>query len=588
MKESLVALVKNNMQNQIKNLIKDALKKLDIEEVDFIVEHPEDFKNGDYSTNVAMVYFGPISKHNINNIFEKGGHVTIGRSTNETSKFKSPKMFAETLKVELEKNLTKEIEKVEVAGAGFINFYLSQEFFTNSINEILEKGEKFGQNNSLSGQKVIIEHTDPNPFKEFHIGHLMPNVIGSTVSRIFEWNGGEVKQACYQGDVGMHVAKAVWAMKNGSDIKEAYVVGTKAYEENENFKKEIQEINKKIYDRSDVNINKIYDLGRAESLEYFDSIYTMLGTNFDYLFFESEVASIGKEIVEENTGKTGPEQSRRIFEKGDEGAIIFRAENFDEHLHTRVFVNSEGLPTYEAKELGLAKVKYEKYQYDKSVIITGNEINDYFKVLLCAIKQIFPELAEKTTHLSHGMLRLPTGKMSSRTGDVITAENLIEIVKEKTKGDEGVAIAAIKYMILRQSIGGDIIFDIEKSVSTEGDSGPYLQYSNVRANSVLEKAKIENLVPNTNSPEDWGVIELEKLLYRFPEVVLYSMQELEPHHIVNYLTELARAFNSFYGNTKIIDKDDASSPYKLALTSAFATVMQNGLYLLGIKVPEKM
>ena len=224
----------------------------------------------------------------------------------------------------------------------------------------------------------------------------------------------------------------------------------------------------------------------------------------------------------------------------------------------------------------------------KSVIITGNEINDYFKVLLCAMKQIFPELAEKTLHFSHGMLRLPTGKMSSRSGDVITAENLIEMLKEKVKGDERVAIGAIKYMILRQAIGGNIIFDLEKSVSTEGDSGVYLQYSYARANSILKKAKESKIMSTCEVDNIWQTTELEKLLYKFPEVVLRAGQEFAPHYIVSYLTELARAYNSFYGNNQIIGEKDPASPYKVALSEAFSIAMRNGLNVLGIPVLEKM
>jgi arginyl-tRNA synthetase len=186
------------------------------------------------------------------------------------------------------------------------------------------------------------------------------------------------------------------------------------------------------------------------------------------------------------------------------------------------------------------------------------------------------------------MLKLPSGKMSSRTGSIIAAEDLIDQVKEKVKGDEKIAIGAIKYMILRQAIGGDIIFDFEKSVSTEGDSGVYLQYSCVRAKSVLEKAEAAGMLTSTESPTDWQVTLLEKLLYKFPEVVLRSAQELQPHYVTNYLTELAQAFNSFYGNTVIINENDESSPYKLSITKAFSLVMQNGLHLLGIQTPERM
>ena len=539
------------MQLKIKNLIQEALRNLNIKEVDFVIEHPADLKMGDYSTNVAMVLA-------------------------KTTKI-NPKDLADKIAKEINKKLPKEISKTEAVG-GFINFYLSSEFFAGSSKEII-KDKNFGQNQNLKGQKIIVEHTDPNPFKEFHVGHLMPNVVGSAVARILEWNGAEVKQACYQGDVGLHVAKAVWGFVNSGDWNRSYALGSKAYDEDEKPKKEIEDINRKIYAKNS-EVMSIYEAGKKLSLDNFEKIYEKLGTKFDFYFFESETADFGKEIVEKNIGK--------IFEQGERGAVIFRAENFDKTLHTRVFINSEGIPTYEAKELGLAKIKYEKYKYDKSIIITGNEINDYFKVLLCAMKKIFPELAEKTLHFSHGMLRLPTGKMSSRTGDVITAESLIEMVKEKVKGDESVAIGAIKYMILRQSIGGDIVFDIDKSVSTEGDSGVYLQYSYARANSIIEKAKAEKISVSEKPPKDWETTELEKLLYRFPEVVSRAGAEFAPHHIVSYLTELARAYNSFYGNNTIVDKNDSSSPYKVALSEAFSIVMKNGLNILSIKAPERM
>jgi len=522
--------------DKLKKLISEALLSVGSEGKPFVLEHPQRLAFGDYSTNAGIV----------------------------SGKAKEIADYIEAHKPE-------EIEKVEVK-AGFINFYLSKDFIAESLKEIIKKGEDFGKNQSLKGEKVMVEHTDPNPFKQLHIGHLMPMTVGVSIANIFEWSGAEVKQACYQGDVGLHVAKAIYGMLN--DAKEPYVFGTKAFDENEDTKKEIIGINKKVYDRSDDNINRLYDAGRKESLDYFDSVYKKLGLKFDYSFFESQTAQIGKEIVEKNTGT--------IFEKSD-GAIVFKAEKYDEHLHTRVFINSEGLPTYEAKELGLAKVKFETYPYTKSLVITGNEINDYFRVLLCAMKQIFPDLAEKTTHLSHGMLRLPTGKMSSRTGDVITAEALIDEVKEKVKGDEAVAIGAIKYMILRASIGGDIIFDLEKSVSTEGDSGVYLQYAHARAHSLLEKSEIKVSVLGEREVNH----EIEKLLYRFPEVVERAMQEYAPHHITTYLTELAGSFNNFYAHEKVLD-DSPESAYRLAVVSAFKTVMKNGLDILGIPAPEKM
>lgn len=561
------------IQEKLKNSIKEALRSLSITADEVHLEHPTDLNFGDYSSNVALAYAKELKM--------------------------KPRELAEKIAGEIGAQKIKEIEKVEVAGTGFLNFFLSKEFFAGSLSEAFKAGENFGSNESLKGKKIIIEYTDPNPFKEFHIGHLMSNTIGESLSRIIQFHGAEVKRACYQGDVGLHVAKAIYGLlkidndtsRNIRKLGEAYSIGARAYEE-EAFKNEINEINKKIYDRSDEEINKLYDWGRKVSLEYFETIYEKLGTKFNFYFFESETGEFGKKIVEENI-KNG------VFEKSD-GAIVFKGEKYG--LHTRVFINSEGLPTYEAKELGLVKIKNEKYPYDSSVVITGNEVNDYFKVLLKAMEIIFPELAEKTKHISHGMLRLPTGKMSSRTGDVITAESLIvdveKLVSEKIKDRnydkalekeiiEKVSIGAIKYSILKHTVGGDIIYDFEKSISFEGDSGPYLQYSYARAKSVLEKAKTEGVKASVGKIIS-ETTELEKLLYRFPEIVERARKEHSPHHIASYLIELAGSFNGFYAKHKIVDKEDETSSYKVALTAAFTSTMKNGLNLLGIQVPERM
>jgi arginyl-tRNA synthetase len=282
--------------------------------------------------------------------------------------------------------------------------------------------------------------------------------------------------------------------------------------------------------------------------------------------------------------------------------VVFHGEKYNPKLHTRVFITDKNLPTYEAKDIAHALRKYEEYKFDKAIIVTANEQDEYFKVVLCALNEINSEIAKKTTHISHGLLKLDGEKMASRKGNVITGEGLINAVEdrallemkdrefsdlERRKVSEIVAIAAIKYSILRQSTGGDIIFDFEKSLSFEGDSGPYLQYSCTRANSVLEKAKQENILANTHTDSVQN-FELERLLYKFPEIVERSVNEYEPHYIANYLIEIARSFNSFYGNNLIVKKDDTDSPYKVALTAAFSLVMQKGLYLLGIEIPERM
>ena len=550
------------MQEEIKIIIKSALKEFRIEADAVHIEHPADFSHGDYSTNVAMQYAPQVKK--------------------------SPTEFAQELARELNKNKSEHIDRIEVAGPGFINFFLSKEFFADFLNTVLKHVETFGKNNILKDKKVVIEYTDPNPFKEFHIGHLMSNAVGESLSRIVEFSGAEARRANYQGDVGLHVAKAVWGkIKNQSmGWAEAYVYGAERYEE---YKKEINEINKKIYEGSDSEISALYESGKKASLADFEEIYKRLGTKFDFYFFENESGPVGLEIIEKHND---------IFEKSD-GAVVFHGEKFDSTLHTRVFVTKNGLPTYEAKELGLAKIKYKKYPYDISFVVTGNEVKDYFLVVHKAMELVFPELAEKTKHVPHGMLRLSSGKMSSRTGDVISAEFLLNDVKnrvlqkmkdadnsQKEKIADQIAVGAVKYSILKQSTGSDIIFDFEKSLSFEGDSGPYLQYTHARACSVMEKAKNAGISASVKSvPEKTR--DIERFLSRFPEIVERAYIEREPHYITTYLTQLAGAFNNFYAQERVIDGGEFA-PYRLAIVEAVSIVLKNGLYLLGIQAPEKM
>lgn len=551
------------------------------ENSEFLIEMPRERNRGDYSTNIAYGIAEKIKK--------------------------SPQEVALLLQKEIEKDKSI-IEKIDVVN-GFINFWLKREVFIDSIGKTLKASGTYGKNNALKNKKVVIDYTDPNPFKEFHIGHLMSNAIGESLSRVFEFQGAKVKRVCYSGDVGIHVAKAIWGMIRIKDsirslgsaalldqkmklLNSAYADGSQQYEVNPEAKKEIVDLNKKIYDRSDKEINYFYDLGKKWSLKHFDEIYKKLGTKFDDFIFESQTGKIGQKIVE-----TGLKKG--VFEHS-EGAVVFKGEQYG--LHTRVFINSEGIPTYEAKDLGLAKIKFDKFRYDVSVVVTGNEVNDYFKVMLCAMDKLLPELASKTKHIGHGMLRLPEGKMSSRTGKVISGESMIsqieELINDKIKNRElnekekieisqKVAIGAIKYSVLKQSIGKDIIFDFKKSISFDGDSGPYLQYSYARAMSVLKKAKAERINASLKlPPENIGIFE--KSLYYFPEIVLRAGTSCEPHHLLQYLTELAGMFNGYYAENKIVDKEDKLSAYKIALTKAFAIVMENGLWLIGISPLEKM
>lgn len=577
----------NNISKQINDLIRDSLKGTDFSDAPFIVEHPKDISNGDYATNLAFV----VSKK-------------IGTS---------PQRVAKLLVEKMSKGIPEDVSEITIAGSGFINFRLKQEFFRKSLEKIIDTDQEFGKNKKLDGERIIIDFTDPNPFKQFHIGHLMSNAIGESFARLLSWSGAKVTRVCYQGDVGMHVAKAIWGIYQTLDsfpkeedslsiktdfLGKAYVIGATKYEESEEAKKEIQEINRKIYElydetkTTDLDLEQYYEIGKRWSLKHFDEIYEKLGTVFDYFIFESSVFEIGENFVRENIGK--------IFEES-EGAVIYRGEK--EGLHTRVFINNKGIPTYDAKDIGLALRKEKLGDFTQSIVVTGNEQKEYFKVMLSVLSKAFPEISKKTKNISHGLMQFTDRKMSSRTGNVITGESLLNeienAVSEKLKDREinedlkkeiknSVSIAALKYSILKQAPGRNIIFDKEKAVSFEGDSGPYIQYSYIRAKSIIEKAKIQRKIPNDKKiPDNWETTNLEKMLYVFPEIVEKAVDEMSPQHVVTYMTELASEFNSFYGREQILD-DTESEGYKLAITKATMTVLANALKIVGIKVPEKM
>ncbi len=578
------------IQETLRDITARALKEMGVpaDMVTIQFDHPADTKFGDFSTNVAML---------------------LGKQLGASIKtpFDMAERIVAAIQEEIRTSHNKTIAKVEAVRPGFINFYLTKLFFQQSLAEAIEKTAWYGKGMSLWNKKIIIEHTNLNPFKPFHIGHLVNNAIGESLSRILEWQDAKLTRASYGGDIGLHVAKTLWSVMNMKDeipenaspkayieiLGAAYSAGNRAYEEDPKAQEEIKVINKKIFDKSDAAINKLYEWGREISIAYFKELYARLDTRVDLHFFESEVAAEGFDVVMKCL-------EQGIFEKSD-GAIIYPGEK--KGLHNRVFITSQGLPTYEAKEVGLTRRKFEYENFDKSIIVTANEQNDYFKVVLMAIGDIYPEIANRTKHLSHGMLRFASGKMSSRKGNVITGESLIEdmeaMVGEKIKDQEYsdsekaeiktlVGRAAVKYSILKQSIGKDIIFNPEQSLSFEGDSGPYLQYSYVRARSVLEKADKEHIAADPQALSTDAELPLERMLYRFPSVAERSAREFAPQYIATYLTELAAAFNSYYASNKIVNSKDPGSPYKVALTTGVLWTLKNGLYLLGIEVPKRM
>jgi arginyl-tRNA synthetase len=558
------------MRPIIEKAIADSCQELFEVNVDPGLTRPEE-QFGDYSTNISLQLSKQLSKN--------------------------PRLIGVQLAEELKTKLADYVSEVSVAGPGFINLKLSDQ---SLLEELKQKPSK-----TQDQLTVVCEYSDPNPFKVLHAGHLYTTVVGDAVSNLIELAGAEVHRVNYGGDVGLHVAKTMWAilqLLGGEDPKKlvnvpaeersdwlaaAYVKGNNAYETaNGALIEEVKSLNKQIYELHSSNdhqsnLAQIYWTCRQWSYEAFDAFYKRLGTNVERYYPESEVAKIGLELVNQQTGK--------VFKRSD-GAIVFDGEAYG--LHTRVFVNRQGLPTYEAKEVGLVVKKYDDYSFDHSVVITANEQAEYMAVVYKAIEQFLPELANSSTYVSHGMVRLAGGtKMSSRKGNIVRASEVLDLTTESSikligKQNDATTLGAIKYAFLKTRLGGDIIYDAVESVSLEGNSGPYLQYSHARARSIIRKANttIKQIGEDIKIEPDERSLLLK--VTQYPEVIDKSIEELLPHYVCTYLYELAQVFNHFYEHNRVIG--EARQDFRLALVCLYADTLEKGLNLLGIDAPDQL
>ncbi len=577
----------------------------DVFDVDVVVELTRpDEQFGDYSTNVALQLAKQVGKN--------------------------PREVGEQLAEAARAKLAEQIADVSVAGPGFLNLHLRD---TTLVRELSEEVPK-----TRAGQTVLVEYSDPNPLKPLHAGHLYTTLVGDVIARLVEHSGAQTVRINYGGDVGRHIGISLWAIvrelggehpEKLTDIAEAdrpawlgarYVEGTNAFEDDETAKVEILAVNKRVYhlheaDDHDSPFAQIYWTVRQWSYDYFAELYRQLQVvPFDRFIPESEVTPLGVVTVNEQLEKG-------VFSRSD-GAVVFDGEA--QGLHTRVFINSEGLPTYETKDIGLSLTKWRDYHFDESIIITANEQEQYMQVVLAAIRQFAPEPAERTHHLTHGMVKLQGGsKMSSRRGNIVTALDILEAARAAgaemdTNPSEDTILAAVKYALAKNRIGGDIIYDPKESIALEGNSGPYLQYAHARARSIIARAAEsshasgDQLRSDAHVPSDvhsasvlavhpkshdaiaaLDHVEFEKdersllrKLTEYNEVVERAALELMPHHLCSYLYELSQAFNRFYEKNRVID--DPRQSVRQALVTRYAETLKSGLGLLGITAPDRL
>lgn len=555
------------MDKKIAQIIKN---EFDVD-VDVKLTRPEP-QFGDYATNVAMQLAKPLGK--------------------------SPRDIAHQLVEKL--NETGEFEKVEVAGPGFINLTLTGEGLLD-----LTKKEPIPH---YAGKNFVFEYSCPNAFKELHTGHLYQTIYGDIVSRLMLVGGAKLNRTSFGGDVGLHVAKSLWGMVNalGGEnpeqlevdipddafaragwISACYVSGATAYEENEQAKQEIDDLNKTIYGFHDNNdhespLAKLYWTARQWSYDYFAAFYALIQVDNQHYYPESETAPVGLKIVREQLEKGNLKES--------DGAVVFEGDE-SKHLHTRVFITSKGLPTYETKDIGVIWKEREDYKFDHRYLITGNDQREYMRVVFAAAETFDPTLVGTMTHWTNGTVKFADGKkMSSRLGNVTRAIDVIDAVREKVSElvedksmVEDVTLGAVKYTFAKYKLGGDIAFDIDETVSLQGNSGPYLQYAHARARRILEKVQGAVVLPTKVLPEDRLLV---RKLGEYREVIELATATLEPHHICNYLFELAQEFNRYYEKNQVVGGDEEA--HRAGLVNVYADTLKAGLFILGIAAPDKM
>jgi arginyl-tRNA synthetase len=564
------------MKQVIAGIIKEALKKSKVhiseDEIEKLIEIPPSTEMGDYA--FPCFFLAGKMKQN-------------------------PTEIALFLRKDI--GNSDEFQDIQTAGA-YINFFVDRKKLAlNLIKDILSN-ENYGKLKNKN-EEIMVEFSQPNTHKAFHVGHIRGTSLGESLSRILEFCGQKVVRANYSGDTGMHIAKWIWCYKkyhsreklknDESWIASIYVDAVKRLTKSKKLQEEVDVINQKIDSREDKKINELWNKTRKLSIDSWKKIYKELDTKFDIHYFESEVEQRGKEIAQELVKKKVAIIS--------EGATIMDLKK--NNLGVWVLLRKDGTVLYSAKDLALAERKFRDFpKLNKSITTLGDEQDLHFKQLRKTLELAKVDYANKVEHLPFGMVRLPTGKMSSRTGDNILYSDFIEEVTDHTKKEikkrdskisktelekRGlkVAIAGIKYSMLKQNPNKIIIFNKEEALKSEGDTGPYLLYSYARAKSILKKTKNSNSKLELKEL-DAKEIELVKKLSQFSETIENAYKNLNPSVIANYSYQLSQIFNEFYHECSVINSE--KEKFRIMLVESFSKILKISLYILGIETLEEM
>ena len=524
---------------------------------------------------------------------------------------KSPNKIAEELKSKLK--LSEHIEKIEAKGP-YLNFYVNKSFLAkHTLSKVKDEKDKYGAGKNKGN--VVVEYCGPNTNKPLHLGHIRNMALGYSICRILKFTGSKIHPVNIVNDRGIHICQSMLAYKKWGGNKKPekkgdhfvgdyYVMFSKESEKNEKLKLEVHELLLK-WEQGDKETVDLWKKMNKWVLDGFKETYKRFGVIFEKEYFESEYYTKGKEIV-----MGGYEKN--IFEKDHTDAIIARLEKYN--LPDKVLLRGDETSIYITQDIYLAKLRYDDFKFDKLIYVVASEQNLHFKQLFKILELLKRPYAKKMHHLSYGMVNLPSGRMKSREGTVVDADDIMDETASLTEDEikkrhknlsakeikarsEIISLAAIKFYMLKNDPIKDIVFNPEESLNFEGETGPYIQYAHARACSILKKVEFEKTAKTATTEKstiNYGLLKHQKeeqlirLIYTFPEKVEESALHYKPSIICHYLLALAQAFNEFYHECHVISDDKEMTNTRLILVDCARQVLDNGLSLLGITAPQEM
>lgn len=516
---------------------------------------------------------------------------------------------------------------------GFLNLVVAQEAFVGMLNDI-NADEHYGEKKATDdSQLVMIEYSSPNTNKPLHLGHVRNNLLGWSLSKIMQANGNKVVKTNIVNDRGIHICKSMLAwLKYGNGetpetsgkkgdhlIGDYYVLFDKHYREevkklmsegmDEEKAKQEAPLMKEAHDmlvkweQNDPEVRALWKKMNEWVYAGFDETYKMMGVGFDKIYYESETYLEGKEKVEEGLAKG-------LFYRRDDNSVW--ADLTDEGLDEKLLLRSDGTSVYMTQDIGTAKLRFQDFPIDKMIYVVGNEQNYHFQVLSILLDKLGFKWGKGLTHFSYGMVELPNGKMKSREGTVVDADELMAAMiqnarqtsdelgkfgdmteEEKNEIARMVGLGALKYFILKVDARKNMLFNPEESIDFNGNTGPFIQYTYARIRSILRKAEEQGIALPASLDTEYSPaekeIELIQKMADYAVAVEQAGKDYSPSGIANYCYELTKAFNQFYHDFSILGAaTDAEKTFRLVLAKNVAKIIRNGMALLGIEVPERM